>query len=481
MEDPSVSIEIGGIVWLLLHGDAAHLRRPLEFLALQGQIIGVVVQHRGIFGIDLQCLLISGKGLFLVVELVIGITDRGERLDHYVGIVLESLRHACTLGDDRLKVVLVVIGHDAHVQERGLVREGGIRLLGGLEQGIPVLAVAERLDVHRPRIEIPGIQVTVGLEQLHAPVTAVRTEEIRAYGKEHGGVRRMGLHSVVEEGIQLWLEILEEPCIEELRKVGKVLTLGLGGNGGTGDELFERVEEAVERTVHPVHLRLAQERRGIAGIEGEGLVIIGHGQRILVCGRLGVPHHGKHLRRGEILVELLQHRESLRGLVLMHEYVVPRKCGGLIASHNPLDLIKGLKDLVETVLPDIKVHERIVDISLAGEVGKQRLVCGHRLVVLAVHGIKRGQAVPVPVIAGSEADGFAYLFKSGSDIPETGMAHALVKMGGIVVGESLENGGEAVHGSLCRTAVISLDGIHQQRLGSIPEAGSAVLSPECWG
>ena len=54
-------------------------------------------------------------------------------------------------------------------------------------------------------------------------------------------------------------------------------------------------------------------------------------------------------------------------------------------------------------------------------------------------------------------------------------------MGGIIIGESLENGGEAVHGSLCRTAVISLAGIHQKRLGSFPEAGSAVLSPECGG
>ena len=96
----------------------------------------------------------------------------------------------------------------------------------------------------------------------------------------------------------------------------------------------------------------------------------------------------------------------------MHEYVVPRKCGGLVAPHHPLDLIEGLQDLVKAVLPDIKVDERIVDLGLAGEIGKQRLVCGHRLVVLSVHGIKRGQAVPVPVIVGSEADGLAYLFKS---------------------------------------------------------------------
>ena len=146
----------------------------------------------------------------------------------------------------------------------------------------------------------------------------------------------------------------------------------------------------------------------------------------------------------------------------MHEDVVTRKGGGLVAPHHPLDLVKGLEDLVKAVLPGIKVHQRIMDLGLAGEIGQERLVGRYGLVVLAGHGVQRGQAVPVPVVVGCQADGLAYLIQSLACIAEPGMAKAHVIMGGVIVGESLKYGGKAVHRRLRRSAVIGLDGIHEQ-------------------
>ena len=159
----------------------------------------------------------------------------------------------------------------------------------------------------------------------------------------------------------------------------------------------------------------------------------------------------------------------------MHEDVVPRKGGGLVAPHHPLDLVKGLEDLVQAVLHGIKVHKRIMDLRLAGEIGQKCLVGRHSLVVLAGHGIQRGQAVPVPVVVGGQADGFAYLIYGLAGITEPCMAKAHVIMGGVIVGESLKYGGEAVHRRLRRSVVIGLYGIHEQGLGGIPQAGRAVL------
>ena len=67
----------------------------------------------------------------------------------------------------------------------------------------------------------------------------------------------MRFHSIIEEGVKLGLEILVETRVKVLRKIGQVLALSLDGYGRAGNKLLQRIEETVERTVHPVYLRLA--------------------------------------------------------------------------------------------------------------------------------------------------------------------------------------------------------------------------------
>ena len=249
----------------------------------------------------------------------------------------------------------------------------------------------------------------------------------------------MHAYACLEKGVQLGLEILGETPVHALGQVGQVLALHTGRDRRAARETPERLEEAPERTPHPVHLSLAEHGRSVVRVKLQGLVVICHRERIVIEADPGITHHSKYLGRRILFLECLV------GLVLMYEDVVSGEGGLLIAAHYGLDVVKRADDLVETVLPGIEVDKGIIQPCLAGIVLQESFIYFHGEIVLPGHGIKRGKVVAVPVVVRINADGLSELGNGGIRIVLQHMAQCHVIVRSVIVRKCFSDDGETGH------------------------------------
>ena len=78
VEYPPVSIQVGSVVGVLLHGYPAHRSSLLELFFLQAEVVGIVVQDWQILRIRPESAVVGLKSILCLAELVVCVPDGGK-------------------------------------------------------------------------------------------------------------------------------------------------------------------------------------------------------------------------------------------------------------------------------------------------------------------------------------------------------------------------------------------------------------------
>ena len=120
MEYPSECVEICGIVRLRLYCLAAHLERFAELLALQTQIIGIIVQHIDIVRVDLQRLFVCLICLLRLSKNMVDIAFGRPGPQDCRAVRRRHLKHLVTYLKHLVIILQIIIPHARHLQKRCL-------------------------------------------------------------------------------------------------------------------------------------------------------------------------------------------------------------------------------------------------------------------------------------------------------------------------------------------------------------------------
>ena len=158
MQDPAVCVQICRVVRLFFDCLFAHSAGLLELAALEGKIIGVVVECRRIVRIQFQNLGIDLERFLLVPELVVHIPDGGQSRNCHRCVAQRHLDDSLVVVYDSLPVLSVVAGDILHVQKGCLFRESHQSAVAGDVQRVPILLEPKELHVCRRSPEAFRVQ-----------------------------------------------------------------------------------------------------------------------------------------------------------------------------------------------------------------------------------------------------------------------------------------------------------------------------------
>ena len=440
VEDPTVSVEISGVVRLFLDGLLAHVPGLFQALPLDRQIVGVIVQGGAIVRVELQRFLVVVESLFLVSHLVVHVPDVGEGRDGDGGVLRRYLNHLQAVVDDSLTILLVVAGGVLHLEEACLSGESGQGAVGGGDEPVPVARVAEYLDIGPGGLEALGKELHILSHQGLGLV-----EPLGGVVIDPGGLERLAVGGMPEghrlvERVDPREEILDETRLRPLEKKTQVLALGPRLSLGVIHELSQGLEEAVVVSPDAVHLRLAKQGGHVIRLNVKGFLVISKGDGVLVLGQGMVPELGKDVGGGIFLIIILKDFQGLLGLVLPEQDVVLRPRHALALPEDGLDLVHGRDRLVELVLLKVEVGEGEIDVVLLRELLQQILVGGDGQVVLPGHRVRQGEPVLVPIVPRVQLGGLFQGLLGPFDIPRVEVAKTEIVPGGVVGGIVLKDG-----------------------------------------
>ena len=146
-QNPSESVEIGGIVRFSLNGLLAHIVCFLEILALNAEVICIVVQHIDIVWIYLQCLFISLICLFGIALQMVDVSGCGP-CPQGGGTVIRSLfQHCVAYFQHPVVFFQIIIPHTGHLKENGLGRETPKGFASLFGQFLPLLSIHQIFNI----------------------------------------------------------------------------------------------------------------------------------------------------------------------------------------------------------------------------------------------------------------------------------------------------------------------------------------------
>ena len=115
-EDPSVGIQIRGVVRFQLDTLGAHTLRLLQVFLLQGKEVTVVVQYDHVLVIVLQCLIVRFIRLIQLPHLVINITDLAVEIRFQRQVLLRDDIQARIIGIQGFLIFLLLVVSDTQIE-----------------------------------------------------------------------------------------------------------------------------------------------------------------------------------------------------------------------------------------------------------------------------------------------------------------------------------------------------------------------------
>ena len=238
----------------------------------------------------------------------------------------------------------------------------------------------------------------------------------------------------LDKQVHIGLEAAEELRIRVLEEGLDIARLHLQRRGLAGKEVVDGGEVIGIVAAVAIDLGDAEQGLGVAGLVGEGFVVVFEGQGILELGDAVVAQGHEEAGRGDRFVVSLQDLEGFVGLLLAHQDVILGQRDHVVLAGHGFDLIQDAHHFIHLSALHIELDKGIIDIGLLGILPDQGLIDIDGHLGLLGHDIEPGEAVPVPVVGGVEAHRRSQVLHGSVQIAQQGLAHAKVIPDGVIVG-----------------------------------------------
>ena len=112
-KNPSVGVEIGGVLRFSLYGTIAHLLGSVQVTTLQREVVGIVIEHADVVGMVLQSLIVSLVGLFVSSLSMTGIPYDGVEVTHHLlGALFVDMQQGLLTDSFCIGLTIVVVVGD---------------------------------------------------------------------------------------------------------------------------------------------------------------------------------------------------------------------------------------------------------------------------------------------------------------------------------------------------------------------------------
>ena len=200
-KNPSVGVEIGGVLRFGLYGTIAHLLGSVQVATLQRKVVGIVIEHADVVRMVLQGLIIGLVGLFVSSLSMTGIAYDGVEVTHHLlgalfvdmqqGLLTDSFCIGLTIvvvvGDGKVEVELQLVGVALHA----CLTEGGYFCI--------ILTLGCLRKKHEARSRIGGVDIEHLTEYRKRLLSHLLGNEVLGIEHRKRGVVRFVGHDSVEE------------------------------------------------------------------------------------------------------------------------------------------------------------------------------------------------------------------------------------------------------------------------------------------
>ena len=200
---PSEGVQISRIVRLGLNRLLAHRISLLQFLALDGQIIGVIVQNRSIVRSYFQCRFIRLERLGLITQKMIHVTDGAPRSHERSAVSRRYPQHLHTILYNGWIILPVELSSIGKLQKTSLLRESHHGRITCADHLVPIIDIKQGLDIAGRRAHIVRKLRHHLFECIGGCLFPVGNEIVQSGCLKNGRVCRMGIYSDIDRRIQL--------------------------------------------------------------------------------------------------------------------------------------------------------------------------------------------------------------------------------------------------------------------------------------
>ena len=436
VQDPGVGVQVSGVVRIRIHRLLGHGQCLLELLALQGQVVGVVVQDRSIVRVDLEDFFVGLIGLLRIPLHMVHVADLVPGVLHQLRVLGLAGDEVPAVVDDGVVVLQVVIGRVQVFHEAQLLETVEGRDAAGLDI-FPALRHQQDLDDGNGLAQALGIEVGGFLEAFDTLVHAAGRVVIAAGGGEGGTVVGVRLPKPLHHPVEAVPMQVDDLRVQAADDVAHVHSLRLHGDTLVRDERVHGREILRIAAGGPEHFGPAQDGGHIVALGAERLLIGGERQGVLVFAQIVVPHHRKDGRGGELVVEVLEGRDGLFVLAHLPQDVIPGADGLLARADDFLDVVQRLQRLLVLVLLEIQAQQVVEDIGLVREFLEDAFVHLDDHVILAGGVVEVRQTALVPIVVRIQLHGLPQTGDGRVGVAQHGLVQTQVIPDGVVVGSRL--------------------------------------------
>ena len=398
VQDPRERVQVGGVIGFGLYGLPGHGIGLLQFPARLAEVIGVVVQDRGVGGIQLEGLVVAAVGRLAVSLGVIGVPHHGPGAQAQLLLFGKLLQDETGVADDGVIVVQVEVGGVGIIQESQFLE--AVESRQGTVPGLfPTLGHDQELDIGGGVGNAFRETFGQGLEPGAGFLRAAGGIEVAGHRAQEGAVGRMQGRGLAGQRIIAVPVQLQDLGVDGLREVPQVHALGFGGGGLRAEEPVQQAEVFCILASVPIGLRHAQDGRDVVAIQGQGLSVAGLGQGIAVFGQIIVSQHGKDGDGGIAGVELLQRLHPFFLAPHGREEVVAGADHFLGGSRAALDPVQFGQGFLPALQLEVDIQEFVGHRLFVGEVFPQGLIEFQAFLGFPLHQAQPRQGIAVPVVA----------------------------------------------------------------------------------